>query len=994
MADWNETTLRTAASWKAFKDGKSLMDAGAVSGARRLAEGWSGTVRDGKRLYKVAVKVISATHLETRCPCPENQSTGALCAHGIASGLAALKGAAVISAPVDSPAAPPVATAATEQAFAISLPVNWKEALLRGKFSATLSEAKGITEADRKLSAWLAGYSQPLKFPLPVHPGAGQVGAFLRTLSGHPRVKVGKTDEAVTVAGAGSIDVDEVERKGEAVVLRTKESAVRIDSDWWKISDAGFQRLGITLRGDLNEYLERLFSAGSVAIPLKLFLNELRALQEGLELPDDTWLDRLHFVPATPQFDLTIDGTLARLEATLSVRYFADSPATPGLGSFPSLPKIEGENCVIRDFDSEKEAVDQMVNNGFNQRDFALGKWELKGEESVIRFVTNGIRSLGRSWNIHEGEGFRKVTKQVSIVEPKIQILGSGEDWLSFNLSFESSDGSIVPASEIRRLLASGKSGSNRKVILSEDVTNLIEPMLEDLEIRQEGGHFVASQRSGEVIREIRKKLGKGLTNHSEATQDTRNFDHVIQARLRPYQAEGISWLLNRSEKFGGALLADDMGLGKTIQAIASIESLFEFSNDGLALVVATASLLGNWKSEFRKFAPSRRVRILHGPGRDQERSRVTSGEVLLTTYGTLPRDLAWYLKQQFKAIVVDEASLMRNPDTDHAKAIYKLDADVRIALTGTPIENGVRDLWSIFRFIQPGWLGTREQFKERYEQSADDPAVLARLRLKTSPFMLRRTKEEVAPDLPSKMFIEEYCDLSPQQQTVYRDLLVEGRKRVEAKQDSGNQGAARMQILTALLRLRQTCCDLALLGNERFNQLGVAARSAKLERLLELISEALAGNHKILVFSQFQTQLREIEKCLAGEGISYLKLDGQTSNRQELVDRFQTSDGPPVFLISLKAGGYGLNLTAADIVIHFDPWWNPAAEAQATDRAHRIGQTRPVTVYRMITRGTVEEKVVSLQNKKRRLAAAIDESGGGDAAGWSNEELIDLMKG
>jgi SNF2 family DNA or RNA helicase len=416
--------------------------------------------------------------------------------------------------------------------------------------------------------------------------------------------------------------------------------------------------------------------------------------------------------------------------------------------------------------------------------------------------------------------------------------------------------------------------------------------------------------------------------------------------------------------------------------------------SEGPVVVVATASLLGNWQAELRRFAPHLSVRILHGNGREAEQRAVQSGDVLLTTYGTLPRDLAWYLKQKFRAVVVDEASLMRNPDTDHAKAISRLNADARIALTGTPVENGVRDLWSIFRFIQPGWLGGREDFKQRYEMAADDPRAIERLRLKVSPFMLRRTKEEVAPELPSKIFIEEYCDLTPDQQGVYRELLTEGRRKVEEMEDTKNAGAARMRMLTVLLRLRQASCDLALFENEKFKRLSVTRRSAKLQRLLELVSEAISGNRKILVFSQFQKQLREIEICLNQAGIRSLRLDGQTKNRQELVDIFQSPDGPPVFLISLKAGGYGLNLTAADTVIHFDPWWNPAAEAQATDRAHRIGQTRPVTIYRLIARGTVEEKVVSRQNQKRQVAAAIDDAGGGDAAGWSEADLMGLLEG
>ena len=536
--------------------------------------------------------------------------------------------------------------------------------------------------------------------------------------------------------------------------------------------------------------------------------------------------------------------------------------------------------------------------------------------------------------------------------------------------------------------------------MISKDIAEIIDPLFSELDLRQENGRFIASARSGELVREIRKKISKSQNQSEQEDVFTFNPPVSFHAALRPYQNHGAAWLHDRVIRFGGALLADDMGLGKTIQTIALIEQLFseDRKDSGVVLVLATASLLGNWKAEFAKFAPGRVVRTLHGASRDSVRDKVQSGEVVITSYGTLARDLAWHLKCDYRAVVVDEASLMRNPDTDHAKAIAKLRSSHRIALTGTPIENGVRDLWSIFRFIQPGWLGGREDFKDRYEMplasGESAGAVMERLRLKVSPFLLRRTKEQVAPELPSKLFIDEFCDLSPDQQAVYKELLIEGRKRVDATADSGNKGAARMQMLTALLRLRQTCCDLALFGNERFNQLLVARRSAKLQRLLELIEEAVNGNHRMLIFSQFQKQLQEIEKCISERGWESLRLDGQTRNRQQLVDQFQQADGPPVFLISLKAGGYGLNLTAADTVVHFDPWWNPAAEAQATDRAHRIGQTRPVTVYRLLTRGTVEEKVVRLQAKKRELATAIDEAGGGDAAGWSMEDFEAVLGG
>ena len=974
-----------------------LLDNGAVSAVKSGPDSWSATVREGKRLYKAAVKVISATNLETRCACPENQSSGALCSHGVAAGLAALGGQAPSSSParqeVPNMAASGRQVPAVETAFNVSLPVNWVESLRKGRLSATLTAGKEITAADGKLSGWLQGMNQPVKFPLHLNLDPANSGLFLKNLIEHPKVSVGKTGQAIEVREGGRLAIDQVERADDTVILKGEAGNIaRIGGRWWSLGEGEIVGLGQGIPSEgLDSILEALSASGVARIKQPAFLENLTRWQEWMDLPEATWLDGIHFVPARAAFELTLEGSLQKLEASIRVRY-GDESAVPGRDRIDWLPKLAGDRCEVRDWQAEEAAINRLVKSGFQSKDSIT--WVIGHEQEILRFLSSHLPSFQADWKVIEGARFATAKKQVSLVAPKIEILGSGEDWLSFNLLFQSDDGSIIPASEIRRLLAGGKAGSGRRVVISEDASNTIEPLLQDLDLRQEGGHFVTSKAGGEVIEKIRKKLQKVNTVSELVDIDERGISSLVNAEMRQYQTIGSNWLADRAMKFGGAILADDMGLGKTLQAIACIEYLYKAEpEEGMVLVIATTSLLGNWNAEFSRFAPMRKIRILHGTGREKQQEQARAGEVLLTTFGTLPRDLAWYLKQKFKAVIVDEASLMRNPDTDHAKAISRLDSSVRIALTGTPIENGVRDLWSIFRFVQPGWLGGREQFKERYEVNAENPGAMERLRLKTSPFLLRRTKEEVAPELPSKIFIDEFCDLSSEQQSVYRDLLAEGRKKVESTRDSGNQGAARIQILTALLRLRQVSCDLALLGNERFKQLTLPKRSAKVSRLLELVREAVAGNHKMLIFSQFKTQLQEIENCLIEEQINCLKLDGATRKRQEMVDRFQSGDGPPVFLISLKAGGYGLNLTAADIVIHFDPWWNPAAEAQATDRAHRIGQTRPVTVYKLIARGTVEEKVVSLQNKKRRIASAIDESGEGDAAGWSERELMDLME-
>ena len=1010
MSGWTEDTLRKAASWQAFKEGKSLFESGMVAEVQTGATGWQGLVKVGKRPMKVTVSVKSATDLDTRCPCADNQRSGSVCCHAVATGLASLVKnlpEQAIQSNVPVVVNQPVASVPWQ----ILLPLNWRDALRRGKFAATLAAASGgaISPADERLSAWLAKEGVGRKEILSLSLDGPRVPAFLESIAEHPRLAAGKDRLLIQIRAGERLRLAQAEHLPDFILLVPDPESgpwVEIGGSFWQIGEDSIVRVGVgKIPVELSAVLAELAQGKCAEVPTLRFFNHLDTWQEWLHFPEGGWLEKLHFIPAATSFELSLEGSLQHLEAQLSVRYGSAAPVPPGLGKVDGLPRLVGDYCEVRDLPKEEKAASRLSRAGFAVENFSNGRWVMKGEGSILDFLTQSLPALRNEWTVVEGERFDHVQKQVAVVSPKIEIIGSGEDWLSFDLSFQTSDGVSIPAAEVRRLLRAGKgsgaSAGGRRLVISDEIASVIDPLFSDLDLRQENGRFMASARSGELIREIRNKLNKSQTESDVSTGFSFDLPTTLRAELRPYQAHGAGWMFDRVQRFGGALLADDMGLGKTVQTIALIERVFEsdLADSGIVMVVATASLLGNWKAEFARFAPARGVRILHGASRDAERERVQAGDVILTSYGTLARDLAYHLKRDYRAVVVDEASLMRNPDTDHAKAVSKLRATCRIALTGTPIENGVKDLWSIFRFIQPGWLGGREDFKDRYESplvaGESAGAVMERLRLKISPFLLRRTKEQVAPELPSKLFIDEFCDLSPDQQAVYKELLVEGRKRVDAIADSGNKGAARMQMLTALLRLRQTCCDLALFGNDNFNRLSVARRSAKLQRLLELIEEAVNGNHRMLIFSQFQTQLREIEKCISERGWGSLRLDGQTRNRQQLVVEFQKPEGPPVFLISLKAGGYGLNLTAADTVVHFDPWWNPAAEAQATDRAHRIGQTRPVTVYRLLTRGTVEEKVVRLQAKKRELASVIDdESGFGDAAGWTMDDLKSVISG
>ena len=446
-----------------------------------------------------------------------------------------------------------------------------------------------------------------------------------------------------------------------------------------------------------------------------------------------------------------------------------------------------------------------------------------------------------------------------------------------------------------------------------------------------------------------------------------------LTATLRPYQREGVRWLaFLRSAGLGG-ILADDMGLGKTLQAICAL-------GPG-SLVVCPTSVLPNWEAELRRFRPRLEVCSYHGVGRALE----PDAEVTLTTYALLRLDAAALSAKAWSAVVLDEAQAIKNPDSQVARAAYALRADFRLAMTGTPLENRLEDLWSLMHFASPGLLGGRHDFEERVAgpvESGQAQAAVA-LRARIRPFVLRRLKREVAADLPPRTDSVLRVALGERERAVYDAVFAASRAEVVALLE---QGGSVLKALEALLRLRQAACHPALVPGQQ------AASSSKVELLLEELGEAAADGHKALVFSQWTSLLDLIEPALKGAGLAFERLDGSTADRGGVTARFQSESGPPVMLISLKAGGTGLNLTAADHVFLMDPWWNPAVEDQAADRAHRIGQDRPVLVYRMIAQGTVEERILALQDKKRALFdAALGDAAAG-AAGITRADLLALF--
>lgn len=451
-----------------------------------------------------------------------------------------------------------------------------------------------------------------------------------------------------------------------------------------------------------------------------------------------------------------------------------------------------------------------------------------------------------------------------------------------------------------------------------------------------------------------------------------------LQAELRAYQLEGLNWMQTLAELRVGGVLADDMGLGKTLQTLAHV--LCEKQAGGLdkpALIVMPTSLIPNWQDEAARFTPQLRVLALHGNKRKALFEEIAAHDLILTTYALLPRDLKALNQQSYRLLILDEAQNIKNPRSKAATAAAQVQADLRLCLTGTPLENHLGELWSLFHFLMPGWLGDAKAFTRDYRtpiEKRGDAQRLAHLGGRIRPFLLRRTKEQVASELPPKTEIIQWVEMTQLQRDRYETLRLAMDQKV--RDEIARQGLARSHIviLEALLRLRQSCCDLRLLGDDAGDL--SAADSGKLSALLDMLVELVEEGRRVLLFSQFTSMLALIEQELQARKIAYAKLTGSTQDRRTPVQRFQAGEFP-VFLISLKAGGSGLNLTAADTVIHFDPWWNPAAEAQASDRAYRIGQDKPVFVYKLIARGSVEEKIQHLQQAKASLAEGVLGSGG-----------------
>jgi SNF2 family DNA or RNA helicase len=713
-----------------------------------------------------------------------------------------------------------------------------------------------------------------------------------------------------------------------------------------------------------------------------------------------------------PRFLVRLEGSLNYLAATLQAGY-GDRVLRAG--------EDKGNPWRGRNVDAERGAVERLRAGGFSEAN-SQGEMVLKGERLILRFLGGALPGLERDWKVDLGARFTNINETIARVRPRIEVQGSGENWFELSVSLGTPEGETVSSAEIQRLLQMGQNHVRMKnggiAVFDTQMLDELGEALADCDPKQPrpGTYRIGKAHAGYLA----GVLGEGTSLPEEPewrkwTRQQLEPDAIapvalggLEGVLRPYQKQGVYWMHFLARNGFGGILADEMGLGKTLQALAFLEGL----HGGTSLIVCPSSLVQNWAREAAKFTPGLRVLVLEGSERHARMAGLGEADVAITSYPLLRRDAERYGDIEFRAIILDEAQHIKNPDTQNAQAAAGLRARHRVVLTGTPLENSVRDLWSIMNFVMPGYLGSRNDFKERYEQPiaqgegaggvvgegvpigrlAFPGAGLAKSRLakRIRPFLLRRTKRDVYKELPEKLEQVLYCWMTVRQTEVYEKLLRESRRQVSELSGVKDRNKGRMLMLTALLRLRQACCDLRLLAG--MAELTQEQASAKLELLDELLREAIDGGHRVLIFSQFVSMLQLQKQALEAAEIPYCYLDGQTKDRMAVVDRFQNDPAVPVFLISLKAGGVGLNLTGADTVVHFDPWWNPAVEAQATDRAHRIGQEKVVTAYKLITRGTVEEKILKLQETKRGLMEAI-ESEEPVMGGLSTEEIRGLLE-
>ncbi|HEY5621473.1 MAG TPA: SNF2-related protein [Pontiella sp.] len=1051
---FTQKIIKDWAGHQTYLKGMTLFEKGKVEKVEFDPPYVIGTLSIGIRGMRSKFEVLKDGLVENHCPCRENREEGKICAHLVALGLEAVrlysdphrvdkmeaeKRRAERLAAFDDSAYHTRDPGGTPAALRIILKQSWREHLREQEVPMRCAaELDGriipLNEVPRSQPIALSPEDENLLFVLEdicEGPARGKVTASLSDfinileLCGGKPVYEGGRDGYLMVDDAPAatwVRLQLEEETGELLLsLQAGESTdppvfVVSGGKGWVLQNNIFSRLETVLPGPLRAIYDAPVRIPRDAVPA-FMTGELPRIEKMIRVETDITPDMLSLTPARPRFRLRINGDQTALSATLyaeygSVELVAGRDEAQGGFSIPDESDLLG--FQVRNPEAEQEALEIITAAGFRGRrgDMLV---QIRGTREVLNFLGSGMPRLQRlGWRIDlEGMAAAFMDQAESTV-PVVNIRSSGgSGFFEVGYNYETHDGQSLDEADIQRAINMGEAFIEKKgrtILLDIDAIETARGVFSDCAVgagsapgtfKMNDIHAAYIQASllsldGVDVEAAPDWMKQADTQNREARVEPVDLGPELETTLRDYQKEGVYWLrfLERSGFCG--ILADEMGLGKTLQTLTwlALDREKDEACEAPALIICPTSLVENWAEEAEKFVPHLRIRKMHGTDRHEHWEQLSETDIIITSYALLRRDLDEYLAYRFSAVVLDEAQHIKNRTTQNATAVKQVQAHHKLVLTGTPIENSVSDLWSIMDFLMPGYLGNHKTFRENYElpiQNGGPDAELAliRLRRKLHPFLLRRLKRDVAKDLPDKIQRVAHCALSGDQAKVYRQLAESAKRKITDMVDAQGFNKSRMEVLKILLQLRQTCCHLDLL---KLPGLKSEYPSAKMDLFFELVDEALDAGHRILVFSQFTSMLSIIREELEARELKYCYLDGTTKNRQERVHQFNSDRSIPLFLISLKAGGSGLNLTGADMVIHFDPWWNPAVEDQATDRAHRIGQKNTVYSVKLITKGTVEDKVLEMQQKKKGVIdAALEKDGDiGQALSWNDvQELL-----
>ena len=1021
----SEKKLKDWAGWKAFRDGQSLFERGVVEKVTIDDPFVIGQLNLGPRGMRSKFEILSNGLVENHCPCRDNQERGLICCHLVAMGLSLLsknndnkvngrvdriaksaKGIRVRRARKSTPGA-------IHAELLLEISENWIDEIDKSSVSIDIyiieknkkypiidikpEQAIYFRKKDNQLLELLEKFNDGLV-------------SFSKRYSNFQFVEILKlsNNENILIKNSENfLNLDNNSINYSLLVNLDKDNGELFlnlhfeqelfnptfllgENEGWIISNNNLFFINYVLPNQLRAIYKKTLRISRVNVP-SFIISELVKIEKDITIESDITPDLFYMKPAKPSFRLLIKGSPASLSAKLFANYDnyelvagrADRKGNFAIPDANDLLKYRIRNMI-----AEKNAVEKLQTVGFIGRAGDTLK-NIEGVNEVLNFLGSGVPKIQRLGWIVELEGrVKPFVEKTEVITPRVNI-SENSDGSYFDINYEYiSENASIKESDIKKALELGNSFIEYKgktILLDGDAImqalevfqDCLPNNLDQSKVNLESiyGSYVYStldSLDGIEVTASKKWMEKAKTLNDQDVLKNIDLSKNLKCSLRKYQKDGVNWLRFLENRGFCGILADEMGLGKTVQTLAwlQLDRSEKHQKNLPALIICPTSLVENWAEEVKRFTPDKSILVLQGSDRHKDWKNIPNYNIIITSYALMRRDIDKHLDFTYSVAILDEAQQIKNRTTQNALAAKKIQANHRLVLSGTPIENSVTDLWSIMDFLMPGYLGDHKTFHEKYELpiihgGTEGDLAQIKLKRKLHPFLLRRLKKHVAKDLPPKIERIASCKLTADQLLVYQQLLNASKNRIEKMVEKDGFNKSRMEILKTLLRLRQTCNHIDLL---HLKDVKSKNPSGKMDLFFSLLNEAIDSSHRILVFSQFTGMLSILKNELEKKDIKYCYLDGSTKNRQDIVKLFNRDHSIPVFLMSLKAGGTGLNLTGADMVIHFDPWWNPAVENQATDRAHRIGQKRTVYSVKLITKGTIEEKVVALQESKKNI--------------------------